>query len=1413
MQRQEWYRRRASRRVDSIDIVRARQALVVIAKRTALTTFTLAILLVGASIPRIVRGKERPTGQQIEFFERQVRPLLAQHCYQCHSVNAKRLEAKLLLDSRKGHVDGGDSGPAIVPGDADDSLLIEAVRYESYEMPPKGKLPNEEIATLVRWINMGAPWPEEAAPTADEVHKEFDLAQRKAEFWVWQPMTDADAPEVKDTAWPRNDLDRFILARLEAAGLNAARDADRTALLRRLYFDLIGLPPTPEEVAAFMADSHEGAVERVVNKLLKSPHFGERWGRHWLDLVRYAESRGHEFDNDAPNAFQYRDYVIRALNADVPYDQFVREHIAGDLLPQPRLHPQKKFNESVLGTGFWFLGEWVHSPVDIRKDEADRFDNMLDVMSKTFLGVTVACARCHDHKFDAISTADYYSLSGFLQSSDYRQVRFESMEQNRRVAEQLARIDDKYQRQILDLLDSQGVRPPSQTSYLDDDAIIVDYANLPQSQYRQDGYIFGPSPRQAGRAYLSAESDSVQVAAYGAAVSDPIWNGLGSITEGAVHNKSTIARLPKSGRTLRSPTFELKHGNVRCLVDGTGHIVACVDSHRLVAGPLHGQTIVPVKAGQRWVTLNLARYVGHRLHLEFVPAENEQMLVRLVTQGLDAQGQADLDRRLAARDKHYEQYAQAAESILNSGRHGEIEEHVFADFESGTYDGWTVTGEAFGEIPQTLETIAPYQGRINGRGEFFVNSHNIRPGGDVHKGDSLTGTLTSSDFLIDFDRIEFLVGGGRHQGKTCVNLIVDGQVVLSATGQADNQMSLQTWNVRPFAGKTAQIQVVDNHTSGWGNIGIDHIVFQKLVAATDAGSVTESRAQNLVRSWQQERELLAARIVRKSHVAPAMMDGTGEDDRILIRGNSSKPGDVEPRHFLTAISGDAPMPIRNGSGRLELADHINGPDNPLTSRVIVNRIWHHLMGRGIVPTVDDFGVLGQRPTHPELLDHLATRFLDDGRSIKRMIRYIVLSRTYQLSSHADPRAIEADPNNLLWHHQPPRRLQGEVIRDALLAFSGRLDETPFGPPVPIHLTAFMDGRGRPPQSGPLDGNGRRSIYIAVRRNFLSPFMLTFDTPVPFSSMGRRNVSNVPAQALILLNDPLVAELSRQWGKRALETVPGTDREALHERVGWLYLSGFGRPPTEAETAAAVAFLLSQASQRNVSAEDPDLWASLGACPREYQGVHFSPMSPFSMNRQNAFPCQRYQPLPTSRREMLTRCAGGFGALALTALQCDPAFANAATSSEPGRAGHGPHHDVRARNVIFLYMDGGPSQVDTFDPKPMLDKYDGQDPGPLFNVEPTQFNNNGTVLASPWKFTQHGESGIPVSELFPHVAECVDELAVVRSMTSEFPEHTFANYFLHTGSGLQGRPSMGAWVNYGLGSECQNLPGSWCSTAV
>ena len=379
---------------------------------------TRYVLMVFGLVVIAQRGQAEPPPDPsaLEFFEREVRPLLVGRCQECHG--AKKQKGDLRLDSRAAVLAGGSTGPAVVPGKAGESLLVDAINYgDLYQMPPKSKLPASEIAVLTRWIDMGAPWPGDDRPkSAAKVAAAFDLEAR-AKHWSFRPIRAPEPPEVRDRAWPKDAIDRFILAALEAKGLAPAPEADRRTLIRRATFDLIGLPPEPAEIDAFLEDESPDAFEKVVDRLLASPHYGERWGRHWLDLVRYAETAGHEFDYDLPDASGYRDYVIRALNADLPYDQFVVEQVAGDLLDPPRRHPTEGFNESILGTGFFFLGEGTHSPVDLREEEAQRLDNQIDVFSKTFLGLTVACARCHDHKFDAISTKDYYALAGYLQSS------------------------------------------------------------------------------------------------------------------------------------------------------------------------------------------------------------------------------------------------------------------------------------------------------------------------------------------------------------------------------------------------------------------------------------------------------------------------------------------------------------------------------------------------------------------------------------------------------------------------------------------------------------------------------------------------------------------------------------------------------------------------------------------------------------------------------------------------------------------------------------------------------------------------------------------------------------------------------------------------------------------------------------
>jgi hypothetical protein len=922
--------------------------------------------------------------QGIEFFERKVRPILAAHCYECHSATHKK-RGGLLLDSRAGFLKGGDSGPVVAPGKVEDSLLIKAVRHADPEpMMPKGraKLTEELIADLEAWVKMGAPWPEDKGGSI--ALKTFDLKER-AKHWSLQPIQSPSPPPVNNKSWSKSPIDQFILAKLEAAGLQPAGPADKRTLIRRVTFDLTGLPPAPEEIDTFLKDESPEAFARLVNRLLDSPRYGERWGRHWLDLVRYADTLGHEFDFDLPEAFRYRDYVIRALNADVPFDQFVMEHIAGDLLPTPRIHPQEKFNESILGTGFWFMGEAKHSPVDSRSDQADRLDNQIDVFSKTFLAMTVACARCHDHKFDAISTKDYYALSGYLQSAHFQRAFFDDTVLLREKIAKLKAI----QREIIKLLD----------------------VNLEQI---------------------------------------------------------TLADARGSGSS---------------------------------------------------------EWDGERV--------------------------------------------------------------VFADFRGGSFKSWFISGEAFAYGPS---------GGILLQADQRQPIKSIIPPGMAHSGavsEKLAGVLRSPTFTIDKKKIHYRVLGSK--GK--VRLILDGlQLIrdpiyggLEFEVKSD-ALQWKTMDVSMWIGHRAYIELVDD---GPGYLGIEQIVFCDLAmpktkpadrqAIPEAGDALAPRLKELLEEY---------RAVEASLPTPkramAMQEGTPVEERVFIRGNHKTLGDIVPRRFLE-VFGSEPNIISAPAvpARLSLAKRLVTPSNPLTARVIVNRLWKHHFGEGLVRSPDDFGVLGQTPTHPELLDWLATELMKNGWSLKQMHRCMLLTSTYQMSSQAEPAADQADADNKLLHKMPIRRLEAEAIRDAMLAVSGRLDTTMFGPGVQPHLTPFMSGRGRPNSSGPLDGNGRRSVYLAVRRNFLTPMLLAFDYPVPFSTIGKRSVSNVPAQALTLLNNPFVLQQAEVWAKQVL-----SDKEiSAAERVQRMYESAFARPPSAQELNEALAFVEEQGRQYG-STNDLRLWTDV-----------------------------------------------------------------------------------------------------------------------------------------------------------------------------------------------------------------------------
>ncbi|HTU19452.1 MAG TPA: PSD1 and planctomycete cytochrome C domain-containing protein [Gemmataceae bacterium] len=1089
----------------------------------------LICLLLAAGLPR----SSLRAAENSDFFENKVRPLLVQHCYRCHSGQAKKLRGGLRLDSREALLAGGDSGPALVPGNPAKSRLIVAVAYKNIElqMPPRGQLSDAALADLTTWVKMGAPWPKQASFAKPGIAKSaFDLQERKRTHWAWQPIRPQSPPSVRDAHWPRDPLDRFILSRLDDRGLSPAKPADRRTLLRRLYFDLIGLPPSPEEVQALLDDSSSDAVEKVVDRLLSSPHFGERWGRHWLDLVRYAETRGHEFDYVIPNAHHYRDYVVRALNADVPYNQFVVEHLAGDLLPNPRPHPRQGFNESILGTGFWFLGEEVHSPVDIRQDQADRFDNKVDVLSKAFLGMTVACARCHDHKFDAISTKDYYSLFGFLQSSHYRLARFDSMEHNRAVAAELWELRQKSRGKIQKAL-AAALRPG--TERLADNLLAAREAMLASAETPRLGEI--AKAHKLDATILDQWISHLKAAARD--VNDPL------------HLWAKVMVGPASRRSSEVGPASRRSSDPQTIID----YAHCKPEDWLTDGFAFGPG--PVRVGElhiRGAAAKPALYFSEYAAAEKDPTWDVLKLSPGAQNDPGALGGVVRAGRTLRTPTFPLTTGKVFYLVKGSGFvYAAVGSHVMI---AGPLHGQLVrtvnTGERFQWIEHNLST---YQGqRIHleftpsGSAPFAVAQ--VASGGRKPP-DSLfpreSGGLRPP--LADADSLDAVARSYQDRFLDTLRELAADRLIGSS--HAVEHARLANWMI--------------GHAALFGS-------------ASPAGD--EARAFLI------EQGKIAGRIQKESRLCVAMIDGSPENEYVFIRGSHKAHGETVPRRFLEALASPAPLTAPHGSGRLELARQMIDPDmDPFLPRVLVNRVWHHLFGRGIVASTDNFGVLGERPTHPELLDYLADRFIKDGWSIKKLIRTLVLSSTYRMSSQADAAADRADPGNLLLHRMRRRRLEGEAIRDAMLMVSGRLDPRLFGPSVLVHLTEFQQGRGRP-ASGPLDGDGRRSVYLAVRRNFLSPFLLAFDTPSPFSAVGRRTVSNVPAQSLILLNDPFVHQQAQLWAKRMLSQC-GSDRE----RIVRMYESAFARPPTAEELAGCLEFLQHKPAAQ---AREDAIWADL-----------------------------------------------------------------------------------------------------------------------------------------------------------------------------------------------------------------------------
>ncbi len=1104
------------------------------ATRVGLVVVVAGLVPVAAGAPALAAADE---AAGIDFFEKRVRPVLVEHCLSCHGPAKQR--SGLRLDRPGDILKGGDRGPAVVGHSPKDSPLVQAIRYDDADlsMPPKGKLPERAVADLNAWVEMGAPMPRAADPAPAVAVAEFDLARRR-QHWAYQPIRAVEPPALADPWAAHSPIDRFLLASLRKAGLKPAPAADRRTLIRRVTFDLIGLPPTPDEVEAFVADRSPDAFAKVVDRLLASPHYGERWARHWLDLVRYTETLGFEFDFDLYNAWRYRDYVIRAFNADLPYDQFLVEHIAGDLLDHPRVVAERDapaWNESILGTAFYTMGEGRQTPLDIRQEQVDRIDNQIDVLGKTFLGQTIACARCHDHKFDAISTRDYYALAGYFKSSRFQQGFLDPPDRSAQTARQTTELRGQLRTAAVAQLGPAWRAQAGDVSryLLAARRALMTGATCSESIAREAGLDGGRLER-----WVDALKDSA------AGMDQPFhaWAALAAADTAAApvfQQRGTALLRSLRAQPDRTGSGELFDDFRRPAFDGW---TATGDAFG--PGPARRGDLLPGSDPDG----------GWRFRLAEVGAVSALVSPRL---------QGELRSRSFTIGRRYVH-------VRLSGRRARLNLVI---------DGYTlIMNPIYGglKIEPKSERPAWYTmdvGLWKGHRAFLELTDSTIPPYGLNP-PAWTGKVpeTAPDATLGLHEVRFSD---------------EATPPATAASPSDQQALIRGRAGGPEALATTYQQLLLAEIDRWGSSAdgdIELLSFLLDRRLLDSGGVEGQGSLAALLARVRAIEAAGAHPAR----APVVADGSGEDEQLLLRGNPETPGPPVPRGPPQVMAAGFQLPDTGsvGSGRLAFARHLVRGDNPLVARVMVNRIWQHHFGAGIVRTPDDFGRMGQPPSHPELLDWLASQFMAAGWSIKKMHRLMLLTSAYQMQSQAPAAAARVDPDNRLLHHMPVQRLDAEQIRDAMLAVSGRLDRTMYGPSVLPFVTEHMEGRGRP-ESGPLDGGGRRSIYISARRNFPVPMLVAFDLPSPASTLGRRGTSTVPAQALTLMNDPFVVQQARRWAEGVLQA--GGDPG---QRIERLWRQAFSRPPLPLELRQAQAFLARQGGQYRGGGDDVRAWADL-----------------------------------------------------------------------------------------------------------------------------------------------------------------------------------------------------------------------------
>lgn len=1078
------------------------------------------LLLFWLISPPLLRADSTRSGY--EFFESKIRPALSEHCLNCHS--GELAQAGLRLDFRGGWEKGGMQGPAIVPGDPDKSPLIRALRHESpgVPMPLSGeKLSAEIVSAFEQWVRMGAPDPRDT-PSATRKPAEKPWAEvftDRRRWWSLQPVVPSRVPAVKRMAWSNQPVDRFILARLEKDGLGPAPKANRATLLRRLSFLLTGLPPTPAEVAAFVNDPSPKAYARAVDRFLASPHFGEHWARHWMDVVRYTDTYGYEWDIAAKGAWRYRDYLIRAFNQDVPFDRLVREQIAGDLLPQPRINAAEQINESLIGPMSFQFGEKRHGDsLDVNGVHQEMLNNKIDAFSKAFQGMTVACARCHDHKLDAVSQRDYYSLAGVLMSSRWVSRTLDTDTRNATVLGQLRVLKTKLRSEIARLWLDEAQRF---TAYLGAAQAALDQSSE-SSEAAQFAHGLDPGRLAAWKRAMTVDATrkpAVEEALYP-------WQ---TVRSGASWNSvaEEYDRLRRERTAANARDFTTIADFSRGLPAGWS-----VEGVGLRDGPAAVGDFTVAVTGSNAVGLVLAGGL-------YTNALSPKLNGAVRSPYLDHAGRSRISFQAAGGDF-------AAHRLVVSNAFLTERQTYLKD----SQPGWT--------------TLSPTPAAIIAKGGFGQEL--------TEKEDAEFRTWVELATKTSNPNFPPRVGLG---GESTEEQARDPRSWFGITkavahdGEAAPADELTRF-ARLFSGDSTAS--VAERYGRW---------FAEVLAAWAEGRAAQDEIQLI--NWLLERDLLPNRIDSRPALAelvaayrkaeeqlavPQTVMGMadldpGYDVALNVRGIYDDLGDAVPRNHVMVLSDSHQGFKVGGSGRLELAEVVASPKNPLTARVFVNRVWHWLFGTGIVSTTDDFGHIGERPSHPELLDYLADRFVRSGWSVKQLVRTLALSETFQQSGRSSARGREVDPLNRLLHHFPLRRLEAESVRDAILAVSTRLDCRMYG--EPINPPRAKEDPQKRLFSGALDGEGRRSIYTKMTIMEPAKLLATFNQPAPKIPTGRRDVTNVPAQALALLNDPFVLGQAEYWAR---QLIGASHFSATHtspqQRLTVMFRSAFSRDPNPQE---------------------------------------------------------------------------------------------------------------------------------------------------------------------------------------------------------------------------------------------------------